>query len=345
MGGAASHETNKPNKTNKLVGKKLVAPNEYAYYATRRDLILSHTERPAEHPWLPDLNSADPVYFAFERLSDASITFWEWYANMQNTQTPRRHVPIESGRVAFQETIDVYKKGCSKTYDMWVAYVTTVEPMALSDRATLRPPNRRVEWDVADQTGIEMVVTVLVDRKSPFTSHSGIFRTGRFWIPNRHAKAVPFGHKRLSLPLHQFAALVSRELYSHLKVRNSFMVTKPEDEMGEILRKSGLVAGTDFIAGSRKERAEYPSRPYMPPLNQPPVPFISESGPKDSIWDTKSDTHDAPAWMIYPGECAHGYLHAYADHMEPVTYTIRLSSLAGLWPQRLSFGRKRRRTS
>jgi hypothetical protein len=78
----------------------------------------------------------------------------------------------------------VYKKLCGEQYDMWVAYVTTAEPTALSHRATLIPEELTDDiWDTADQTQIEMVVTVLVDRKSPFTSHSGIFRTERFWIP------------------------------------------------------------------------------------------------------------------------------------------------------------------
>lgn len=274
---------------------------------------------------------------------------------MQERRTMRSaQVPISGGVVAFQETIGVYKKGCSNMYHMYVAYVTTAEPMALSDRAALRPPNYNLNWDIADRTGIEMVVTVLVDGKSPFTSHSGIFRTGRFWIPSKgydgtkgYVKATPFGHKRLSLALHQFAALMSRELHSHLKVPNSFMVTKPIDKMGEILQKSGLVAGADFIAGSRNERKNHPSRDYMPPINQPPVPFITESGPNDNIWDTKSDTHDAPAWMVSSDTCRHKFLYTYASHLDAVTYTIRLSSLAALWPQRLRlrFGRKRRSAS
>ena len=330
MGGASSRETSK-------LRKKLIGPKEYAYYATRRDLPLTHAERPPTPPWLPDLNAADPVYFAFERLSDASVEFWNRYCELQADKTRRGQVPVGEGLVAFQETIRVYKKRCGEQYDMWVAYVTTAEPTALSHRATLIPEELTDDnWDTADQTQIEMVVTVLVDRKSPFTSHSGIFRTERFWIPKEKkpaTDAIPFGHKGLSLPLHQFAAVMSRELYSHIKVHNSFMVTKPVDKMGEILRKSGLVAGEDFIAGSRKERAEHKDREYMPPLNQPPVPFVTESGENDSIWDTKTETHKAPAWMVYPGLCRHRFLGARAHHSDAVTYTIRLSSLARLWPQ------------
>jgi hypothetical protein len=234
---------------------------------------------------------------------------------------------------------------------MWVAYVTNVEPTALSHRATLIPTKltRENDNDAWDQTQIELVVTVLVDRKSPFTSHSGIFRTWRFWIPKQEAPseaaAIPFGHKRLSVPLHQFAALMSRKLYSHMKVHNSFMVTKPEDKMGEILSKSGLLAGKDFIAGSGKERREHKEahyRSYMPPWNQPPVPFITEIGPRDSIWATDADTHDAPEWMLHRSRCGHNYLHAFAGG-DPVTYTIRLSALAGLWPQGPRFGAERAR--
>jgi len=351
MGGVASHETGK------LVGKKQIARNEYAYYVTRRDLELTHAERPPTPVWLPTLNAADPVYFVFERLSDASLEFWDRYGLLQERKTRLAIIPIGDGLVAFRETIAMYKKGCGKQYDMWVAYVTAVEPTTLSHRATLIPrEHTRENFHTADQTRIEMVVTVLVDRNAPFTSHSGIFRTGWFWIPNRYTesaepeeklkvipKTIPFGHKRLSLPLHQFAALMSRELYSHMKVHNSFMVTKPVDEMSDILRRSGLVAGKDFIAGTQKERTEKKHLPFFPPLNDPTVPLITESGPYHGTWETETDTHDAPEWMLYTKACGHRFLHALADHQDAVTYTIRLSSLAGLWPQGLRFGRKRAR--
>jgi hypothetical protein len=229
---------------------------------------------------------------------------------------------------------------------MWVAYVTNVEPTALSHRATLIPTKltRENHNDAWDQTQIEMVVTVLVDRKSPFTSHSGIFRTWRFWIPKQEAPsevaAIPFGHKRLSVPLHQFAALMSRKLYSHMKVHNSFMVTKPEDKMGEILSKSGLLAGKDFIAGSGKERREHKEahyRSYMPPWNQPPVPFITEIGPRDSILGDRRG-YARRAGVDATPKSLRSQLSSRA-----VTYTIRLSALAGLWPQGPRFGAERAR--
>ena len=95
MGGVASHEPGK------LVGKKQIARNEYAYYVTRRDLELTHAERPPTPVWLPSLSAADPVYFVFERLSDASIEFWDRYGLLQERKTRLGIVPIGEGLVAF----------------------------------------------------------------------------------------------------------------------------------------------------------------------------------------------------------------------------------------------------
>ena len=108
--------------------------------------------------------------------------------------------------------------------------------------------------------------------------------------------------------------------------------------MGDILRRSGLVAGKDFIAGTQKERNEEKHLPFFPPLHEPPVPLIVESGPDHGTWETETDTHDAPEWMLSTRPCGHRFLHEDADHDDAVTYTIRLSSLAGLWPQGLRFG-------
>jgi hypothetical protein len=345
MGGAAS------NESDVRVRAMEVAPGEIAYFVARRDLPLTHTpeQRPPTQPWLPPLANDDPVHFVFERLSPATIEFWGRYAKFQYQKVERMHqAPIEGGLIAFQETIDVYNKGCGGSYDMWVAYVTNGEPTALSAREALVPRANVSDRMVLDASQIEMVVTVLVDRTAPFTSHSGIFRTERYWIRKARVggldiKATPFGHARLSLHVHQFAALMSRKLYRHMRVHNSFMVTKPEDKMGEILRESGLVAGRDFIAGSPKERESGKCPFYMPPLGQPLVPFVTETS--GGVWDTTTATHHAPAWMER-GECGHGFLAPAKRQIDVVTHTVRLSSLARMWPTRprsnLRFGGQRK---
>jgi hypothetical protein len=232
----------------------------------------------AERTGLPtmlgfDLDPNAPTYFVFEKLCPQNWQFWWQFVSAQRIAAERRYMSMHEGAVALQQTIQLHRDGCSEKFDMWIAYVSNVRP---TTTYTARRDYGN-EGVTKDATGIEMVVSVLVHRESPVTTHSGIFRTYKYWRPLTDAKEkaryvqknyidkgldAPYngsyffeavGHRNLSTLLHAFAAAAALQTYPHLRdYDGSVMVTRPVLAMGNILRK-GLIPG-EYTVGSPDER-------------------------------------------------------------------------------------------
>ena len=334
-----------------------VARGTRAYYA---ELAGLKTE--------PNFAAPDRVSFVFERVCRGTIAFWRKFADYQDNSTARGH-ELGQGVCAFRKTLALYEKGCGEKYDVWVAYVTNAKPTTIADRAMLVPSQVSDEGP-QDETGIEMVVTVLVHRETPVTSHVGIFRTHPFWeyYPPKTKSVygnVPFGHKGLSPLIHAFAAGAALYMYPHLR-KNGVMVTRPVPVMSAILRKA-MRAG-EITVGSPSERVDkyvatrarrhasaphdkkggYSEDVYTPPLNQAYMPFFAE-GRKEfpRTWIFGEVESNEPEWMSR-GNCEHDDVSPRASDDTAMEHTVMLSALARKWPGkimgcRVEFGRAPRR--
>jgi hypothetical protein len=315
-----------------------VADGIRAYYAERTGLPATWTL--AQGPQGPQ----GPVYFVFERLCRATSGFWASFMNDQRDQAYRMGHLLKEGSVAFEKTLALYESGCGDTYDMWVAYVTEAKPTTIAKRGALLQSESE---DEGETTGIEMVVTVLVHRDAPVTSHSGIFRTYRYWhreaMPEQPRRKVPHGHKGISPLIHAFAAGAALYLYPHLRV-NGVMVTKPVPVMSQILRNT--MRPGEFRVGSPLERRqehvfyrerldrEFPNDGYSNELYTPGLEAESESPPffskVESKWTFAGKEFTEPEWM-QTGPCEHKDISPRANDNSSLEHTFLLSALAQKW--------------
>ena len=309
-----------------------------AYYAERADL-----------PSSGDKLREGPVYFVFERLCKATIGFWKKFAEHQQNAISRiANHPLRSDVLAsFKETIELHEKRCGDTYDMWVAYVTDATPIPIADREK-RIPTAATEEN-PETTGIEMAMTVLVDRTAPVTSHVGIFRPEPYWkFEKAKKKFTSIGHKSISILLYAFAAAAALSLYKHLPEKSGVMVARPVGTMGKALR---LALGQEVLVGSQGERGkryvgkraelheqfefkdeDFSNDLYSPPLQEGPDQkgpgFIGFVDGKRMFGDKE---HQQPEWMS-GGNCGHSDFNPSAmGAKRRLTHTVLLSTLAQKW--------------
>ena len=330
-----------------------VADGILAYYAERAGLLVTEESR-VDSPTAPRVS--DTVRFVFERLCSDTIAFWKAFVEYQLAATRRLGHVLRQGAVAFQKTVELHEGKCGEKYDMWVAYVTNAEPTAIAGRKV--PALADIGKDITDTTGIEMVVTVLVHRKAPVTSHIGIFRTMDYWSYSK--PYVPFGHKGLAPLIHAFAAGSALYLYPH--VQNGVMVTRPVPVMSKILRRDlgpgeitigSLIERTPQRVASRKEKAnkgmkewaELYADIYTPPIGEDHVPFFVEkrtseesSFTQTSTWTFGDDAYPEPEWMG-TSECEHKDVSPRAS--DTLEHAVLLAALARRWTRASQFGRRR----
>jgi hypothetical protein len=170
--------------------------------------------------------TGDNVYFVFQKLTDDNNFFWKNHADDQNNKMKRNgvatqgsdgnysntYVHITEGIRSFQETIKLFN---ALKCDIWIAYATRKNPNTFG---TNTPPS----------SDVEMVFSVFLNRKSPITTHMGIFRNYTYFRLDKQP------HLNLAIELHAFSAKVSNQIYDE----KSYMVTKPVHKMRQILIKS-----------------------------------------------------------------------------------------------------------
>jgi hypothetical protein len=299
----------------------LVAEGVRAYYAERTGLTPVSTSD----------GSTSGAFFVFERLCKATVSFWTRFVNNQLAATQRLGHELRNGATAFKKTVDLYASGCVGKYDMWVAYVSDSSPSLAATRK-----------DGAKDTNIEMVVTVLVHRDTPVTSHIGIFRTLPYWRCDKKAHKNA-GRKGLSPLIHAFAAAAALCLYKHLREKRSVMLTRPVAAMGEILRRTmqgEIRVGSPIERKPRtvKMRAEideqlpnegYSNDIYTPPLGSEADPFFAEDA-RNTTWTFDGATYPQPEWMG-ADECQHTDVSPSTNDTSALEHTVRLSALARKW--------------
>jgi hypothetical protein len=246
--------------TEGLIRRINMGGSENDYYAVRTGL-------PATDGFNPDAMT----YFVFERVCPQNIEFWTKYVEAQNKSAVRDKNPISKDTSAVLRALELFPKQCSDKFDVWIAYVSSEMPTVFADRGRFN-----YVGGPADNTGIEMAVSVLVHRETPITTHTGIFRTLKHWVPvigdekkqyiktNYTDKGLsapwgvkpppkPVGHYGLSTLCHAFAASAAITAYRHLGYIG-VMVTRSASKMGKELIK-GLKQG-DYIVGSPDERSQ-----------------------------------------------------------------------------------------
>ena len=223
---------------------------------------------------LPATNDVDPgatAYFVFEKICSQNIEFWLQYVGAQNNSAVRMKHPIIKDTNSVLRSLELFKKKCSDVFDVWVAYVSSEMPTVFADRGKLNYVGVST-----DNTGIEMAVSVLVDRETPITTHTGTFRPLKHWrpmsgdekaqyvkinytdkglsVPRGLAFSTPVGRHNLTTLCHAFAAAAARTAYAHLRSGFGTMVTRSASKMGKMLI-TGL-SGQEYTVGSPGERSQ-----------------------------------------------------------------------------------------
>ena len=154
----------------------------------------------------------DNFFFIFEKLTNQNFSFWH--------DLSYKHY-IDPGAVGFIETLRIAE---TNNYDsIYISYVSN--------------KNEKTE------KSIEMLMTVFVNNASYITTHMGIFKN-KLYEGNKHP--------RLSIPLHEFSANISRRINENVK----YMVTKPVNNMVNIMKKEFKNTTNVFWYGSMSERMD-----------------------------------------------------------------------------------------
>jgi hypothetical protein len=311
---------------------------------------------------LPATDGFDPntkTYFVFEKLCPQNLLFWSEFADGHEKVSSRLNGPLRLIKcaVTLQKTTQLYKDGCSEKFDMWIAYVSNVMPTT-THAARRAYSTKGLERVINDATGIEMVVSVLVDREAPITTHSGMFRTYRYWKQIKGEERAQYvqknyiakglkpmvssifyeavGHRNLSTLLHAFAAAAALHVYPHLRGDHSVMVTRPLPIARNIIIKS-LRKG-DYTIGSQVERRleivedratryaadphqeEYSPEVYEPALGQPYTPLYVEEGGDgpNPTWTLGGKVYNKPEWMRVVDENKHSEHFALSAYHPPI---------------------------
>jgi hypothetical protein len=296
-----------------------------AYYAERTGLPVT--------PGF-DFDPNARTYFVFEKLTGTRENYLLWwkYVNAQQEAGEEKELTISEGTIALLRSLEL-SKWCLNKYDIWIAYVTNKKPTTIAERGELI---NRMKGAARDATGIEMLFSVLIHRETPVTTHSGIFRTFKYWKQLAGVERAEYvqkkytdkgikpdgiyfheavGHRSLSALLHAFAAAAARHVYPHLQ-QDGVMVTRPVPMMGKILRK-GLRPG-EYTIGSPEERGAakvqeramlyaasfgeegFSPEVYEPALGQPYKPFFDVGVNEKTgarTWTFGDKTYEEPEWM------------------------------------------------